>query len=63
MTMIDPSIDYLAEKVGSKYGLVIMAVDHAPALVESKSNKPVSIAMEEIAQGLVTAEPKSNTKK
>ena len=42
MTMIDPSIDYLAEKVGSKYGLVIMAakrarqlVDHAPALVES----------------------------
>lgn len=21
MTMIDPSIDYLAEKVGSKYGL------------------------------------------
>ena len=46
MTMIDPSIDYLAEKVGSKYGLVIMAakrarqlVDHAPALVESKSNK------------------------
>lgn len=70
MTMIDPSIDYLAEKVGSKYGLVIMAakrarqlVDHASALVESKSNKPVSIAMEEIAQGLVTAEPKSNTKK
>lgn len=70
MTMIDPSIDYLAEKVGSKYGLVIMAakrarqlVDHALALVESKSNKPVSIAMEEIAQGLVTAEPKSNTKK
>ena len=70
MTMIDPSIDYLAEKVGSKYGLVIMAakrarqlVDHAPALVESKSNKPVSIAMEESAQGLVTAEPKSNTKK
>ena len=67
MTMIDPSIDYLAEKVGSKYGLVIMAAKralaNAPALVESKSNKPVSIAMEEIAQGLVTAEPKSNTKK
>lgn len=47
MTMIDPSIDYLAEKVGSKYGLVIMAakrarqlVDHAPALVESKSISP-----------------------
>ena len=50
MSMIDPSIDDLAEKVGSKYGLVIMAakrarqlVDHAPALVESKSNKPVPL--------------------
>ena len=70
MSMIDPSIDDLAEKVGSKYGLVIMAakrarqrVDHAPALVESKSNKPVSIAMEEIAQGLVTIAGKDDLKK
>lgn len=70
MSMIDPSIDDLAEKVGSKYGLVIMAakrarqlVDHVPALVESKSNKPVSIAMEEIAQGLVTIAGKDDLKK
>jgi DNA-directed RNA polymerase subunit omega len=70
MSMIDPSIDYLAEKVGSKYGLVIMAakrarqlVDHAPALVETKSNKPVSIALEEIAQGLVTADIKPESTK
>ena len=70
MSMIDPSIDDLAEKVGSKYGLVIMAakrarqlVDHAPALVESKSNKSVSIAMEEIAQGLVTIAGKDDLKK
>ena len=59
MTMIDPSIDYLAEKVGSKYGLVIMAakrarqlVDHAPALVESKSNKPVSSLWKKLPRGL-----------
>ena len=52
MSMIDPSIDYLADKVGSKYALVIMAskrarqlVDHAPALVKCDSNKPVSIAL------------------
>ena len=38
-------------------------VDHAPALVESKSNKPVSIAMEEIAQGLVTIAGKDDLKK
>lgn len=61
MCMIDPSIDYLADKVGSKYALVIMAskrarqlVDGAPALVKCDSNKPVSIALKEIAEGLVT---------
>ena len=55
MSMIDPSIDYLADKVGSKYALVIMAskrarqlVDHAPALVKCDSNKPVSIALKEM---------------
>ena len=70
MSMIDPSIDDLAEKVGSKYGLVIMAakrarklVDHAPALVDSKSNQPVSIAMEEIAQALVTIAGQDDLKK
>ena len=61
MSMIDPSIDYLADKVGSKYALVIMAskrarqlVNGAPALVKCDSNKPVSIALKEIAEGLVT---------
>ena len=61
MSMNDPSIDYLTEKVGSKYALVIMAskrarqlVDGAPALVKCDSNKPVSIALKEIAEGLVT---------
>lgn len=61
MSMIDPSIDYLTDEVGSKYALVIMAskrvrqlVNGAPALVKCDSNKPVSIALKEIAEGLVT---------
>ncbi|MCH3951519.1 MAG: DNA-directed RNA polymerase subunit omega [Acidaminococcus sp.] len=64
MSLVEPSIDKLYDKVGSKYGLVIMAakrarqlVDKAPALVECDSNKPVSIALHEIDAGLVTAEP------
>ena len=34
MTMIDPSIDVLADKVGSKYALVIMASKRARQLVD-----------------------------
>ena len=30
MSMVDPSIDYLAEKVDSKYTLVILAAKRAP---------------------------------
>jgi len=63
MSMVNPSIDYLAQKVDSKYSLVIIAakrarelVDHAPKLVESKSNKPVSIAMEEVGDDVLTYE-------
>ena len=63
MSMVNPSIDYLAQKVDSKYSLVIVAakrarelVDHAPKLVESKSNKPVSIAMEEVGDDVLTYE-------
>lgn len=33
MSMVDPSIDYLAEKVDSKYTLVILAAkEHASSL-------------------------------
>lgn len=63
MSMVNPSIDYLAEKVDSKYSLAIIAakrarelVDNAPKLVESNSNKPVSIAMEEIGQDVLSYE-------
>lgn len=67
MSMIDPSIDDLSKKVGSKYALCIMAakrarqlVDHAPALVESDSNKPVSIALKEIGERMVSIATKKD---
>jgi DNA-directed RNA polymerase subunit omega len=61
--MIYPSLDILVKKVDSKYTLVVLAAKRAreimngdPPLVESKSNKPVTIAMEEIAQGKIVYE-------
>lgn len=63
MSMVDPSIDYLAEKVDSKYTLVILCAKRArellagaPSMVDCKSNKAVSIALEEVAQGKITYE-------
>lgn len=56
--MIYPALDVLMDKVDSKYTLVIVAAKRArelmngdAPLVESKSNKPVTIALKEIAQG------------
>ncbi|HWR41297.1 MAG TPA: DNA-directed RNA polymerase subunit omega [Patescibacteria group bacterium] len=55
--MINPSLDKLVNKVDSKYTLVVLAakrareiMDGQPRLVDCKSNKPVTIALEEIAQ-------------
>lgn len=55
MAMVDPSIDSLLEKVDSKYTLVVLAARRARQitegdsnLVECKSNKPVSVALQEI---------------
>lgn len=66
MSMVNPSIDYLAEKVDSKYSLVILAakrarelVAHAPKMLDTKSDKPVSIALEEVGEDVLTYE---NTK-
>ncbi len=63
MSMVEPSIDYLAEKVDSKYTLVILSAKRArellggaQSLVECKSNKAVTIALEEIAKGKITYE-------
>ena len=61
MSMVDPSIDYLAEKVDSKYTLVILAakrardiIDGKPILTDVDIDRPVSIAAHEIAEDLIT---------
>ena len=58
--MINPHLDVLLEKVDSKYTLAVFAAKRAreimdgdSALVESQSNKPVTNALEEIAQGKI----------
>lgn len=59
--MVDPSIDYLAEKVDSKYTLVILAAKRARELTVGNSNlaeKEVSIALREIADDVITYERK-----
>jgi len=61
--MIYPTLAQLLEKVDSKYTLVTAVskrareiVDGSPKLVDLKSNKPVTIAVNEIAQGQITYE-------
>lgn len=61
--MIYPTLAKLLEKVDSKYTLVTAVskrareiVDGSERLVDVKSNKPVTIAVNEIAQGQVTYE-------
>ncbi|MEW6243016.1 MAG: DNA-directed RNA polymerase subunit omega [Bacillota bacterium] len=59
--MGQPPLEELLKKVNEKYSLVVLAAKRArqvmegdPKLVESKSNKPVTIAMMEVAQGKVS---------
>ena len=61
--MIHPSLDTLVTKVDSKYTLVTLAAKRAreimngdAQLTQSKSNKPVTIALEEIAQNRIVYE-------
>lgn len=56
--MINPSMDELLKKVDSKYTLAVFAakrareiIDGDSAMVESGSNKAVTLALEEILQG------------
>ena len=65
-----PSIDYLTDKVGSKYALVIMAskrarqlVNGAPALVKCDSKSRFPLHWKEIAEGLVTIATPEEVKK
>jgi DNA-directed RNA polymerase subunit omega len=55
--MIYPPLDVLMEKVDCKYTLAVLAAKRAREimsgdrpLIESRSNKPVTIALDEIAQ-------------
>jgi len=59
--MIFPSVDKLEDKADSRYTLVILAArrakqlkEGAPKLIETKSNNPLTIALEEIAAGKIT---------
>lgn len=61
--MINPSLDVLINKVDSKYTLVVLAakrareiMDGETILVDSKSNKQVTIALEEVAKDQVSYE-------
>lgn len=66
--MLYPSINHLKKKVDSRYSLVIMAAKRAREIIEGKpklmkidNEKPVSIAVQEIAEDLIsyTREEKS----
>jgi DNA-directed RNA polymerase subunit omega len=55
--VLKPSLDELTRRVDSKYALVVAAAKRARALmagdlplVETRASKPVTIALEEIAQ-------------
>jgi DNA-directed RNA polymerase subunit omega len=61
--MIYPSLDHLLTKVDSKYTLVVLTARRARevvggdhSMVQSKSNKAVTIALEEIGADKVTYE-------
>lgn len=61
--MIHPSLDVLVDKVDSKYTLVVLAAKRArelmngeAAAVDSRSNKRVTVALEEVAQGKIAYE-------
>ena len=63
MTMIDPPIAELLDKVDSRYTLVILAAKRARQLtagskrrIDIDSNKNVTVAVHEIAEGKVTYE-------
>jgi DNA-directed RNA polymerase subunit omega len=61
--LIYPSADTIEDKVGSRYSLVVLAAKRAkqikegsPVLIDTESTNPLTVAMEEIAAGKVTAQ-------
>jgi DNA-directed RNA polymerase subunit omega len=60
--LIYPSADTIEDKVKSRYSLVVLSAkrakqikEGAPVLIETTSTNPLTIALEEIAAGKVTA--------
>lgn len=60
--LIYPSADTIEDKVKSRYSLVVLSAkrakqikEGAPILIETTSTNPLTIALEEIAAGKVTA--------
>lgn len=65
--MIHPPLDVLLSKVDSNYTLAVLGakrareiVNGSEPLVDCKSSKPVTIALEEIAQGKITFQRTKN---
>ena len=63
-SMINPSIMDLLQKVDDRYSLVIVTskrarqlIDGSEPLVETKSKKPLTIAINEVNEGEVGYEP------
>lgn len=63
MSMLYPSINVIRQKADSRYTLVVLAakrardlVDGKPKLTEVETEKPISIAANEIAEDLITYE-------
>ncbi len=61
--MIYPSLDHLLKKVDSKYTLVVLTARRAreivggdAPMVTCKSNKAVTVALQEIGEGKITYE-------
>jgi DNA-directed RNA polymerase subunit omega len=57
---VEPFVDHLMEAVDSKYTMVIVAAKRARQLmggarrrIETKSDKPVTVALEELAAGVL----------
>jgi DNA-directed RNA polymerase subunit omega len=61
---VEPAIDSLLDKVDSKYSMVIVSARRARQLlagarkqVDTPSDKPVTVALQELAAGVLQFEP------
>jgi DNA-directed RNA polymerase subunit omega len=59
--MLEPSVKLMKEKADSRYTLAVLAakrardiIDGKPVLIDIDINKPVSVAVNEIAENLIT---------